>query len=233
MTKETEQYRIVRSDGQKEESTIELEEKFPIVDIEGVSFKDKFMKHNPKTPNETRVKRAIITAKRRDMRNFRRAAIVPSFYAKRGGELTFDYGEEGPAVGMTPEWWEETAKKFMPTKDSRLGNIIEYDVFLGTVIKNLVENENYSIKEAWRITCDSQLIASNLGPCKTKGKHARGRIFEHNAIRKIVKGYGDEGFIIIGNCVERENMLYAASIREINLPNTVYLRSVGWIVLDV
>ncbi len=234
MKKQTENGLILGSNSQKITSTTRFDEIFPIVNIEDISLNDKFLRHRPKTPNQTRIRRDIITAKKRHMENFRAAAILPSFYKVKDEPITFYYNDgEEPAVGMTPEWWEQEAKKFKPNMNSRLGNILEYDVFLGAVIKRLVEKENYSIKKAWEITCDSQLNAGNLGPFKTKGKHAKGRIFEYEHIRRIIKGYGNKGFIMVGNYTEGKNVKYTASIEEMNLSNTVYLRTVGWVVLDV
>lgn len=237
MKKQTENGLILGSNSQKITSTTRFDEIFPIVNIEDISLNDKFLRHRPKTPNQTRIRRDIITAKKRHMENFRAAAILPSFYKVKDEPITFYYNDgEEPAVGMTPEWWEEFARNVSKNNRSRLGTDYEYDVFLGTIIKDLVENKGYGIREAWKITCDSQLIASNLGKHSKKGykraRHAKGRIYNAEKIRFILKGHSENCFYIVGNYSEGRDIRYTASMFEAQYKNTVYLRSEGWIVLD-
>lgn len=222
-----------------EKGTKEFNELFPVVDIEWLFLNEPFMNYLPKTANQRRVKRNIKFAKRIHMENFRRAALIP-YFTNDGNSLMFDFEkDERPAFGKTPEWWEKSAKAFMPQKNSRLGSFLEYDVFLGTVIKNLVKNGNYSISEAWKITCDGQLNASNVGRHSKKAgkhaRHARGKSIYGEKIRQILKDYAPYdygGFYIAENYLEGREIRYTASIYEAQFRKTIYLKSVGWIVLN-
>ena len=100
-----------------QESTSEYEEMFPIVDIEAISLTDRFMAYNPTTPNQTRVRRDIRTAKKNHMKNFRRATLIPSFQ-EDGKSICYEV-DGRPAVGRTPKWWRDILEKFDSEKNSR------------------------------------------------------------------------------------------------------------------
>ena len=218
----------------------EYDELFPLVRVEDISPNDRFINgYIPTSANQRRVKRSIMMAisPHSHMMNFRRAAVLPRFTKAADGKLMVSFNEEDrPAVGMTPEWWEEFARNVSKNNRSRLGTDYEYDVFLGTIIKDLVENKGYGIREAWKITCDSQLIASNLGKHSKKrykrARHAKGKIYDAEKIRFILKGHSENCFYIVGNYSEGRDIRYTASMFEAQYKNTVYLRSEGWIVLD-
>lgn len=214
-----------------QESTSEYEEMFPIVDIEAVSLSDNFMAYNPTTSNQTRVRRDIRTAKKNHMKNFRRATLIPSF--QEDGK-SICYEENGrPAVGRTPKWWSNALEKFDSEKNSRMGNILEYDAFLGTVIKRLVEKENYSVEKAWEIVCDSRINSWNIEKSKVGGKKPLGKVYDQENIRQIIRGYQGTDFFIIGGLYEKGSMVSPiATIEEVESPASYYVKTTGWLVLD-
>lgn len=71
----------------------EFEKLFPVVRIEEVSLKDAFLQYYPKDPIEERVKKHIIMAKEIGMRNFRKAAMDPSFL-NDGEKITYGVGKK-------------------------------------------------------------------------------------------------------------------------------------------
>ena len=214
-----------------QESTSEYEEMFPIVDIESVSITDSFMAYNPTTPNQTRVRRDIRTAKRKQMKNFRRAELIPSFQ-EDGRSICYEV-DGRPAVGRTPKWWRDILEKFDSEKNSRMGNILEYDAFLGTVIKRLVEKENYSVEKAWEIVCDSRINSWNLERSKSEGKEIIGKVYDRENIRQIVHGYQGTDFLLIGSLYEKGSMVSPiATIEEVESPASYYEKATGWLVLD-
>lgn len=216
-------YTVHENSNDMQQNMSEFERLFPLVEVERISLNDGFMKYNPNTPNQERVKSDIIAAKNSQMKNFRRAGINP-YLNKDGKTITFDSKDaERTIAGKTPEWWDKAARKFMPQKRSRLGSVWEYDVFLGTVIKMLVEKENYSIEEAWRFVCDTQNSGSVKGFPNKRGKHVRKDEIGQENMRLIVKSHMNNRFaMIVSN----------SSVSKIELPNTVYIRSVGWLVMD-
>ena len=130
-----------------------------------------------------------------------------------------------PAVGRTPKWWRDILEKFDFEKNSRMGNILEYDAFLGTVIKRLVEKENYSVENAWKIVCDSRINSWNIEKSKSEGKKIIGKVYDRENIRQIVHGYQGTDFLLI-------LVSPIATIKEIESPASYYEKATGWLVLD-
>mgnify|MGYP006990127188 CR=1 FL=1 len=55
-------------------------------------------------------------------------------------------------MGKSADWWEENAPKFMPEKNSRPIDDLEKDVWLGIIIKELID-EGYKVVKAWKAVC--------------------------------------------------------------------------------
>lgn len=125
------------------------------VKVDKISLKDSFLKYEPKTGNQKRVKMSILRAKKTKMKNFYHAIIDPSytFFTKEG--IVFKEGKVPAYYGEFPEWWDTTFKNLLPNGDGRIGSKTQYDVFLGTIIKFLVEENGYKIPEAWYMVCDN------------------------------------------------------------------------------
>ena len=128
-----------------------FEEMFPVVEASKLSLKDNFMEHKPQTREQKRLKKSLDKIIKEGIKDFRRPIMDPSI--DDDGNITFKEGNK-PAVGKNCYWWEENVKAFMPEKDSRQGTLIEYDAFLGTLIKYLVDDEKWSVKDAWTAVCN-------------------------------------------------------------------------------
>ena len=62
----------------------------------------------------------------------------PSFPAY---DKTLIYVKGGkPAVGKPAVWWDQVFRNFMPSRHSRSGTQMQYDVYLGTIIKKIFSN---------------------------------------------------------------------------------------------
>lgn len=147
-------YTVPESESKKVQLQVgneEFEKMFPIVDIENVSLQDNFMQYEPETDLEKRVKANIIRAKEIGMKNFRKPCMDPSF-ADDGETIIYCAGEE-PAVNKSALWWYEKASKLMPEKNIRMIDDLQKDAWLGILIKELVEDEIYEVKEAWKAVC--------------------------------------------------------------------------------
>ena len=218
----------------------EFEEMFPIVDIENVSLEDRFMRYQPKTSREQRVKESIIEAKRIGMKNFRIPAMDPSL--DDDGETIIYCAGRKPAVGKSAKWWNENAPKFMPSKNSRLKDDLQADVVLGVMrIKYLVEEKGYQVAEAWKDVCvDSKDLGRywNSENAKreyeTTGSRQIGKGFDLGNTCKIVKKREASGFVLFGGCYCNfgDNCPLADAV-SINDPNNNFNCSVGELVLDV
>ena len=132
-----------------------LDNVFVLVEASKLSLDDKFMKHNPTTAREKEFKELLTKVIQKGIKDFYRPKYDPSFNAD-GTDVIFIAGNK-PAVeeDLSYNWWEKTAKKFMPNRHSRLGTKSEYVAFFGVLIKKLIEDEKWSVAKAWDAVCNN------------------------------------------------------------------------------
>lgn len=240
-------FSVPKSDEKKESEKVqpqpgsqEFEEMFPIVDIEGLSLKECFMKYEPQTDNERRVKASIIKAKEIGLKNFRIPAMDPSF--DDDGETIIYCAGRKTAVGKSAKWWDENAPRFMPSKNSRLKDDLQADVVLGVMrIKCLVEEKGYMVEDAWKAVCvDSKDLGHYYNSKKAKhefettGSRQIGKCFDLGNTCKIVKKREASGFVLFGGAFSNYSFFYPLAAGDsINYPFNVCNFSVGELVLDV
>lgn len=123
--------------------------KLILIEAEKLSLDDEFMQHEPCTEAEVRTKELIVEAIRSNVKNFCRPEMDPSF-ADDG--IAYVAGKK-PAVGKSYVWWSKIAKKYDPSRKSRLGTRLEYGAFLGVLIKELVA-EGKAVEWAWNAVCN-------------------------------------------------------------------------------
>lgn len=129
---------------------------FILVEVSKLNPLDDFIQHQPRTVNEENLKNELVWLMAFGLKDFYRPKIDPSFDSE--GKICYQDGLE-PAVGKSYNWWEKTAKKFSPVNRSRLGTKSEYVVFLGVLIKKLVES-GWKVDTAWNAVCN---YSKNLG----------------------------------------------------------------------
>lgn len=235
-------YTVPESESKKvqlQASSEEFEKMFPIVDIENVSLQDSFMQYEPENDTEERVKSNIIKAKEIGMKNFRKPCMDPSF-ADDGETIIYCAGEK-PAVGKPADWWEENAPNFMPEKNSRQIDDLEKDVSLGIIIKCLVEEKKYKVKNAWKAVCvDSTNIGHYWNSKNPKrdfertGSRKVGKWYDLGNTFKIVKRRGASGFVLFsGSYGVGGNNFPLAKVKSISSPYGNYGVGVGEFVFDV
>jgi len=213
------------------------------VEASRLSLDDKFMNYEPRTGNEVRVKNELVKLINNEMDDFYCTKIDPSFTWE--GEITFRPGL-APAVGKSCSWWLENAKKIDPKRNSRLGTKDEYMVFLGVLIKMLVDN-NWRIDKAWNVVCND---SSEIGHYRRLHKHFNPK----HAHFPVPEPTGSVAFSGIGDLANVTKILapkdesdsfwtasgtyndfgQTAPIASVNVasPNCNMLYSVGWIVFD-
>lgn len=225
---------------QYETGSMEFEEMFPIVDVEGLSLEESFMQYEPQTFEGKRVKASIIKAKKIGMKNFRIPAMDPSF--DDDGETIIYCKGRKPAVGRSANWWYENAPKFMLGKNSRLRDELEHDVVLGIMlIKHLVEEQGYQVAEAWKEVCVDSKDLGHYRKSKnakhdfeTTGSRQIGKCFDLGNTCKIVKKREVSGFVRYGGNFKNLSYRYPlADVNSFNDPFIVCNFSVGELVLDV
>lgn len=214
-----------------------FEEMFPIVEASKLSLKDNFMKYKPQTKEQKRLKKSLEQSIKEGLKDFRRPIMDPS--VDEDGKITFKAGNT-PAVGKNCYWWEENAKAFMPEKDSRLGSLKEYDAFLGTLIKYLVNEKNWSVENAWKAVCDdSKKLGHYWNSENAKytfeptGSRPVGKWNDLANTYKIV-GNSDTGFSVCGGNYGNYSInCPLADVSTDYSPSSSRNYSVGWLVLSV
>jgi len=121
-----------------------------LIEAEGLSLNDQFMLYEPDTEKEKCTKDLIAEAIKAGVKNFYRPKCDPSF---TDDGICFVAGK-APAVGKSYNWWFDTAKKYDPSRNSRLGTRLQYGAFLGVLIKKLVE-EGMTVAWAWNAVCNN------------------------------------------------------------------------------
>ena len=236
MEKAAEQ-KLVMSD--TEEVQLDFDDMFPMVEASKLSLDDEFLKHEPETSHQASIKEIIIEGIKSGMSDFRHPFVDPSINEEK--DIVFEKGKE-PATGHTLKWWKMKAKGFMLNKNSRIGTKREYCVFLGVLIKSLIE-QGYTISDAWKEVCDD---SKNLGHHRDSFK-AKKHAFELTGSRQVVKWYdlantfkiltGDDGkgvFIASGYYYTKGDEYSLGNVDQFYFSAlSTFEASVAWIVLDV
>lgn len=218
-------------------SSQNFEEMFPIVEASKLSLNDNFMKYKPQTKEQKRLKKSLEQSTKEGLKDFRRSIMDPSI--DEDGKITFKSGNK-PAVGKNSYWWEENAKAFMPEKDSKQGILKEYDAFLGTLIKYLVNEENWSVENAWKAVCDdSKKLGHYWNSENAKytfeptGSRPVGKWNDLANTYKIV-GNSETGFSLCGGDYYDGSNFYPLAVVNSDFgPDDIRNFSVGWVVLSV
>ena len=209
---------------------------FVQIEAESLSWEDKFMDYLPQTEEEGWTKGLIAEAIKSRVKNFYRPIMDPSF---TDDGITYVAGKK-PAVGESYKWWVDTAKKYDPSRKSRLGTRLEYGAFLGVLIKKLVE-EGKPVEWAWNAVCnDSKELGHYLN--SEDAKHE----FEPTGSRCICGFYdlantckiladdeGTDGCWIAGG--DYDNFGYYVPLADlcyVDCHMFDYSFSVGWLVLS-
>lgn len=178
---------------------LSFEEKFPIVRASELSLEDAFLKHEPTTIRQTKLKlRLIAGIKRGLLEDFRCPAMDPSL--DEDGNLVYEVGKP-PAVGKKIKFWVKKFKQFMPEKNSRIGTGYERAAFLGFLIKYLTEEEGYEVSEAWEAICDNtqKLKGHEKHDFEPTGSRKVGAFYDLTNTTKVVAVGTHRGYMECGS----------------------------------
>lgn len=219
-------------------------EKFPIVRASALSLKDSFMRFDPNTENQILLQESLVRQIERGAQDFRRPAIDPSLDAE--GNIIYMPGLE-PALGILPELLEQKARNFMPKLNSRIGSNSEYDLFLGTLIKYLVEERNLPVTMAWAEVCfDSELLANTANSpipysngMETTGSRVQGVWADLGNVQKIVLDDRTSQFMCRGCMYTARSPYYSLASKSMPIPKIeitveeLLKKATPWIIMDV
>lgn len=217
---------------------------FPIVRASTLSLDDEFLKHIPESENQRKFKNRLVKAIKSGIKDFRAQSMDPSVDDK--GNICF-LANVDPSSNKSPNWWKENSKKFMPERGSRLGTVEERTAFLALLIKYLIEEKDYTIRDAWIAVCDDSKDLGNYnnsprgGKPETTRKNQVGKWYDLSNTSKYLYDeelgeftfvstyWGYESYnvplatIIVKDCLEYDDSYF----------DTVYAYAVGWIVLPI
>lgn len=216
---------------------------FILLKPSSLKLDDEFMKHEPQTGRERKLKRrlaAVILAG--DVKDFWCPKHNPSFNEEEN-RIYFEMGSTPATISKTFYEWDKLAKKFMPKCKSRLGTKDEYVVFLGFIIKSLVET-GWEINAAWNAVCNDSYA---LGHYKNNSQQVASEIIHEPTSSREVCGFYDLAdsvkylgededsacyYIASGCCYDDSDKCPISSIYPDNATNYSYPHSVGWVVLE-
>lgn len=150
---------------------------FVLMEVSKVTLKDLFMRHRPRTKNEKKLKSLIEEAIHNDVKEFYCPRYAPSF--NEDGGICYEPGGM-PAVGKSYNYWKQLAKDFNPERLSRLGDKFEYALFLGILIKKLIDS-GVPVKKAWHMVCNDSKDLGHYWDSEN-AKHE----FEHTGSREVL-----------------------------------------------
>lgn len=217
---------------------------FPIVRASTLSLEDDFLKHIPESENQRKFKIRLIEVIKSGVKDFRAQSMDPSL--DKEGKICFCANAD-PSSNKSPNWWKENAKKFMPERGSRLGTLEERIAFLAVLMKYLIDEKEYSIRDAWIAICDDSKYLGNYnnslngGKPETTGKSRIGKWCDLSNTSKFLydEELGEFSFISTYWGYESYNVPLATIIVKDCLQyddkyfDTVYAYAVGWIVLPI
>lgn len=216
----------------------ELDEKFPIVRASTLSLEDSFLKHEPQSIQQERLKTSIIAGINEGLKDYRRPAGDLSIDEE--GNYIYKKGEK-PAVGKSTIYGIEKLKEFMPEKNSRMTTQREYDAFLGLLIKYLIEKEGYSIEKAWDAICDDSkelgnyVISGKLPVIEPTGSRKVWDFYDLANVCKIVQDEQAEiGFSLVsGYCSNKSWAVPLSNRTDMTIPKYCWQYAVVSCSMDV
>ena len=216
-----------------------LDENFPIVSATTLSKNDDFLKREPQSEMEDKLKEGLFYAIEKGVSNFRMPRLDPSIDSKTG-KIIFKAGEK-PALNKSPEWFFKKFKTFMPTKNSRMATESHRNIYLGLIIKYLIEQEGYGVGEAWNAICneskelghfsDSEL---NKGIIEPTGQRPVGIWFDLGNTCKYITDDERSEFLLVGGDYSHKSTMFSVSHTIHAIPGN-YKRAiaVGQMIMDV
>ena len=218
-----------------------LDKYFPIVKASSISLDDDWFKnHNPKSSKEAHFKHDLGNVlKSNSIKDFRAQALDPII---KDNSICYkkDMQFSKEMLSNSPNTWVNLAEKFLYEKNSRIGTYKERILFLGVIIKYLIEQKNYSIDYAWRAVCTNSKELGNYidspgsqGLIEPTGSRKIGDWYDFGNTMKLVLENNDRCSLIGGfyrNAGYYSTLVDKMIITDLDAKAFNY---VGWVIMDV
>lgn len=212
------------------------QEPFHLIEASKLKVTDDFMKYDDVFGKVKKIRDLLINIlNNTNVHDFYIQGIDPSMN-EDGTGIQYVAGKM-PAVGHSTNWARKAALDYAPHMDSRLGTDIEYILFCGFLIKELVEN-GFSVNEAWHEVCSDSAKIGNYFTGK-----GRRSMLPTGSIK--VAGFADLAnttkllysnnkiFIASGAYCHKSYYGFVADISRVYDANRKDVTSVPWVVIPV
>lgn len=214
-----------------------LDEMFPIVRASQLRLDDEFLKHIPAGWVQARVLKTLLEKIPEGLKDFRMPKVDPSFDEE--GNLVFEEGKM-PGVGKTDVEWQRIFERYLPEKSSRMATNIEYDIFCGVYIKELVES-GYNVARAWYEVCNESTKHGHFlesldfkNVFAPTGSSPQGVWSDLGNTRKIITDEEGENFFTVSGSYKDSGQYFPiASMDEMCYQKYTEKVSVGLMSMDV
>ena len=214
-----------------------LDEMFPIVRASELKLEDEFMQHTPIGWTQKRVMNTLVTNIPLGVLDFRLPRVDPSFNDK--GELVFEEGKK-PGVGRLDIEWKIIFEKYLPEKHSCMVTDIEYDLFCGVYIKELVA-KGYNVARVWYEVCNESCKHGHFWDShgakdtfELTGSRPQGIWCDLGNTRKIITNKDGSIFFTVSGAYEDSSQNYAiASMEKVCYRDYTAKLSTGLMRMDV
>lgn len=194
-----------------------LDEMFPIVRASELTLEDKFMQHTPVGWVQERVMRTLVTKIPLGLHDFRMPRVAPSFDGE--GNLIFEEGRK-PGVGKLDCEWKAIFEGFLPEKNSHMTTDIEYDIFCGILIREMVAR-GCNVARAWYEVCNESLALGHFwdshGAKKTlepTGSRPQGIWCDLGNTRKVITDETGENFFTVSGGYNDSSQSFAIASKD-------------------
>lgn len=194
-----------------------LDEMFPIVRASELTLEDKFMQHSPVGWVQGRVMNTLCERIPKGIQEFRMPRLAPSF--DNEGNLVFE-GKRNPGVGKLYTEWKIIFEGFLPEKNSRMTTDVEYDIFCGILIKQMVER-GCNVARAWYEVCNESLLLGHFWDShgakkifELTGSRPQGVWCDLGNTRKVITDEAGENFFTVSGSYKDSSQSFAIASKD-------------------
>lgn len=201
---------------------------------------DELKEYKPKSENQRLFISKLLKFEKQKFKDIYIPRCDPNKVQRAGSKIRYQIGTIPAKDSTTLGYKKRLAESYCPERNSRLGKLNEYILFLELLRKQLC-GAGWTMDESMYSICDDSIKLGNyknsedsLGILKKTGSNKIGQIFDLANTCKILESpinFG--GFYIAGGCFEMNSDEFPlASIRHIPNGSVNVDNSVPWVVLE-
>lgn len=211
--------------------------KLPLADF---TVCDELRGYNPKSENQRLFISKLLKFEKQKFKDIYIPRCDPNKVQRAGSKIRYKIGTIPAKDSSTLGYKKRLAESYCPERNSRLGNLNEYILFLELLRKQLC-GAGWTIDESMYSICDNSIKLGNyknsedsLGTLKTTGSNKIGQIFDLANTCKILESSTNSGrFFIASGCYEMNSDEFPLfSTRHVYSLSAHIDNSVPWVVME-